>query len=180
MTRQVRIVVTDSTQLTEKIIGYFKQFGFELISNQNGFLKFRQSSTLLDAWKANPLKWGSEISVSISNNNILADFCIDPDAQMNTREEKAVWQTFIENFQSYLTVGTTNYSKLNSKITESKRSRIICIGWAVFGALFGGSLSFVYTSLTHTTSTLTIFLIPVVASIFLAWRIKYLRTNNAI
>jgi hypothetical protein len=180
MKRQVRIVVTDSTQLTEKIIGYFIQFGFKLISNQNGSLKFRQSSTLLDAWKANPLKWGSDISVSISNNNILADFCVDTAAQMNTKEEKAVWQTFIENFQSYLTVGTTNYSKLNSKITESKRSRIICIGWAVFGALFGGSLSFVYTSLTDTTPTLSIFLIPRVASIFLAWRIKYIKTNNAL
>lgn len=180
MKRQIRIVVSDTTQLTEKIIDYFKQFDFSLISNQNDSLEFRQNSTLLDAWKTNPLKWGSEISVTISNNNIFADFCVDTDAQMNTKEEKAVWQTFIENFQNYLTTGTTNNSKLNSAISESKRSRISYIGWTVLGALFGGFSSFVYNSLTNTTSTLSIFLIPILASTFLAWRIRYAKTNNAL
>lgn len=180
MKRQIKIVVSDITQLTEKIIDYFQQFDFSLISNHNGTLKFRQSSTLLDGWKANPLKWGSEISVFISNKTILADFSVDTDAQMNTKEEKAVWNTFIENFQNYLTTGTTNSSKLNSTIAESKRSRISYIVWAVLGALFGGLLSFVYNRLTDSNTTLSIFLIPILASTFLAWRIRYQKTNNAL
>jgi hypothetical protein len=180
MKRQIKIVISDTTQLTEKIIDYFKPFDFELISNQNGSLKFKRSSTLFDAWKTNPLKWGSEISVSISNNNILADFCVDTDTQLNTKEEKVVWQTFIENFQNYLTTGTTNTKKLNSTITESRRSRISYIGWTVLGALFGGFLSFIYNRLTYSASTLNILLIPIVASTFLAWRIRFTKTNKAL
>lgn len=180
MKRQIRITVLDADQVSEKIIDYFKQSDFKLISNQDGSLKFKQSSTLLDAWKTNPLKWGSEISVSISDNNILANFCVDTGAQMNTKEEKAVWQTFIENFQNYLTTSTTNNSKLNSTIAENKRSRISYIGWTVLGALFGGLLSFVYDRLTNSNTTLSIFLIPILASTFLAWRIRYTKTNNAL
>lgn len=180
MKRQIRIVVADSTQLSEQIIDYFNQFDFKLMSNQYGSLKFRQSSTLLDAWKTNPLKWASEISVSISNNNILANFFVDTDSQMNSKEEKAVWQIFIEDFQNYLTSGTTNNSKLISAISESKRSRISYIGWTVLGALFGGLLSLVYNSLTNTTSTFSILLIPILASTCLAWRIRYTRTKNVL
>jgi len=36
MKRQIRLVVSDTTQLTKKIIDYFEQFDFKLISNQNG------------------------------------------------------------------------------------------------------------------------------------------------
>ena len=180
MTRQITILVSETTQLPEKIIDYFKQFDFKLIGNESGSLKFSRSAALLDAWKTNPLKWGSEISVSILNNNVIGNFYIDTDAQMNTREEKVVWQTFIENFEHYLKTGLSNNLKLNATIAESKKSRISYIGWSILGALCGSLLSYVYNSQTQTSSTLGLLLIPILASIFLVWRIRYSKIDNAL
>jgi hypothetical protein len=180
MKRQIEFVVSDTNQMTKKVIDYFKQFDFKLIEHKDDCLKFGHSSTLLDAWKTNPLKWGSVISVSISDNNILADFYVDIDAQMKTKEEETVWQTFIEHFQTYMTNGVAPYSKLNSTITDNRKSRISYIGWTVLGALSGGLLSFVYNKLTNSNSTFSIFLIPILATTFLTWRISYSKTKNAL
>lgn len=166
--------------MSGKIIEYFKQFDFKLIKQSGGCLKFGQRSTLLDAWKSNPLKWGAEITVSISDNSILADFDVDTAAQMNTKEEEMVWQTFVESFQNYLTSGVASNQKLNSTIFESKKSRPSYFSWTIIGALTGGLSSILYNKLTDGNSTLIIFLIPVLAAIFLRWKINYRKTENAL
>jgi hypothetical protein len=107
MEKQIQIIVTDTSALAERVINFFKQFGFTLADNNNGIFKFKQKSSLLDAWKTNPLNWGSEILVTINDNKVLANFTIDSDAQMKTYEEESVWQAFIENFENYLTDGTS-------------------------------------------------------------------------
>jgi len=180
MKTQIRFAIINNNQLTQKIISYFTQFDFKLIEHKDGFIKLAHSSTLLDAWKSNPLKWGSEVSVSIFDSVVSADFYIDTDAQMNTKEEKAVWQTFIEDFQNYLTNGIAHYSKINSAITDNRKSRLGYLSWAVLGTLFGGLLSLFYSRLMGGNSTLGLFLIPVLASIFLAWKIRYTKTNKAL
>ena len=151
-----------------------------MIKAQNDCLKFKQSSSLLDAWKTNPLKWGSEVFISLTDKTILADFTVDTEAQMNTAEEKKVWQAFIENFRSFLVTGETRNSNLTSAISESRKSRLNYFGWAILGALTGGLLAFIYTKLTDNNSTLNLFIIPIMTTIFLSWRIKYSRTKNAI
>jgi len=87
MDRQIQITVTDTAQITERVIDFFKQFDFKLLENIDGILRYKQNSSLLDAWKTNPLKWGSEISVSIIDNKVFANFQVDDDAQMKTKEE---------------------------------------------------------------------------------------------
>jgi hypothetical protein len=180
MKKQIQFVVSDTNQITQKVIDYFQQFDLKFIERKDGFLKFGHSSALLDAWKTNPLKWGLEVSVSISGNNIFADFYVDTDAQMNTKEEEEVWGTFIESFQNYLTNGVANNSKLNSMIANSRKSRLSYIGWTVLGAFFGGLLSFVYSNVTNTNSTFSIFLIPILATTILGWRISYAKTKKAL
>jgi hypothetical protein len=99
----------------------------------------------LVSWKTNPIKWGSVISVSLSDDNIVADFLVDTEAQMNTMEKEAVWLTFIESFQYYMTNGDTDNSRLNSIIDESKKMRLSYFGWTILGALTGGLLAFIYS-----------------------------------
>lgn len=180
MKRQIKIVVKETEHLEEKVIEFFAHFNFRLLESEGDSLRFGKRSTLLDAWKTNPLTWGSEIVVSFSANNVLADVYVDTDAQMNTIEEKAVWEKFIENFENYLSNGVVDKSILNSTISESKKSRLIYLGWALLGALTGGFLSFLYTNLTNNYSTLSTLLIPIMATTFLAWKIKYAKIKNAL
>lgn len=178
MTRRIKIDVIDANLLDKKIIDFFKTYDFELVETKDDILKFRQSSSLLDAWKTNPLKWGSEISIMLSDKTIEADFIVDTDAQMNTKEEKKVWQTFIDNFRSFLVSGETDNSKLTSAISESKKSRLSYFMWAILGALTGGLLSFIYTKLTNNNSSLNLLIIPISATFFLSGRIKYIKTKK--
>jgi hypothetical protein len=178
MTKRVKIDVSETDQPDKKVIDFFKSNDYQLIEIENSCLKFRKKPSLLDAWKTNPLKWGSEVSVLISGNTIEADFVVDTDAQMNTKEEKQVWQTFIEGFQNYLTNGETKNSKLDTILSENKNSRLVYFGWAIVGALTGGLLSFIYTKLTNNHSTLSLLLIPIMAMIFLSWRIRYVKAAS--
>jgi hypothetical protein len=179
MERRIKVVVTDTVQLTERVIDFFKQSGFKLTGKKDGYLKFEQKSSLLDAWKTNPLKWGAEIFVSIVDNTVLANFYVDTDAQMKTNEEETVWMTFIDSFQNYLTNGKIYSQKLASTISDNKKSRLSYFSWTILGALIGGLLSLLYSKLTGNTLSLSIYLIPVLATLFLSWRINYVKTNNA-
>lgn len=180
MTRKIKIDVIDTYNLDKRIIDFFKSYGFELIATKNNILKFQQFSSLLDAWKTNPLKWGSEISILVSDKTIEANFIVDTDAQMNTKEENKVWQTFIENFRNFLVSGETENSKMTSAIFESKKSRLNYFGWVILGALTGGLLSFLYTKLTNNNSLLNLLVIPFMTRVVLSWRIKYVNSKNAI
>lgn len=171
MKKEIDLAFTNTTLLAEKVMGFFNHFDFVLISNRNGSLKFKRCSTALDAWKTNPLKWGSEITVSISENNLSARFLVETGAQMNTKEEKRVWQIFIENFEVYLTTGLLNSANLISAIEESKRSRMSYIAWAVSGAFVGGLVALISGRLTNMSATFSFVLIPILATTFLRWRI---------
>lgn len=180
MKRQIQIIVTDASNLEERVIDYFKQAGFILSDNNKGILRFKQNSTLLDAWKTNPLKWGSEIILTIIDNKVLASFYVDTNAQMKTKEEESVWQTFINNFENYLTNGKASNDNLKSKILENKKSRLTYIVWTFFGALIGGLLGFLFNKLVGGNSSISIISIPVFATLLLGWRINYVKTKNAL
>jgi len=178
MEKQIQIIVTDTSVLPERIADYFNQFGFIITDNNNDILKFKQNSSLLDAWKANPLNWGSEILVTINDNKVLANFTIDSDAQMKTYEEESVWQTFIENFENYLTDGTSSTEKLQSRILDNKKSRLSYVSWAMFGAVIGGLVGFWYKNWIGGNSSISFVFIPVFATLFLGWRRKWGKIKN--
>jgi hypothetical protein len=178
MEKQIQITVTDTSVLPERIADYCKQFGFIITDNNNGILKFKQNSSLLDAWKTNPLKWGSEIIVTIIDNKVLANFYVDTDAQMNTKEQESVWQTFIYNFEQYLTTGNFSNEKLESKILHNKKSRISYVRWAIFGAVIGGLVSLLYKKWVDGNSSISFVFIPVFATLFLGWRRNWGKMKN--
>ncbi len=180
MKRQIKIIVTDTDNLTQRVIDFFKRFDFKLTDNKDDILKFKQDSSILDAWKTNPLKWGSQILVSISDNKVLADFSVDTDGQMKTKEEEAVWQKFIDDFKNYLTNGKASNEELKATISANKKSRTFYLSCTIFGALTGGLLGFLYNKLTGNSSFVTIFLIPVFATLFLGWSINFAKTKNAL
>jgi len=178
MEKQIQITVTDTSVLPERIADYFNRFGIIITENNNGFLKFKQNSSILDAWKTNPLKWGSEITVSIIDNKVLASFHVDTDAQMNTKEEESVWQTFIYNFEQYLTTGNFSNEKLESKILHNKKSRISYVSWAIFGAVIGGMVSLLYKKWVDGNSSISFVFIPVFVTLFLGWRKNWGKIKN--
>jgi hypothetical protein len=178
MEKQIQIIVTDTSVLAERVINFFKQFGFTLAANNNGIFTFKQKSSLLDAWKTNPLNWGSEILVTINDNKVLANFTIDTDAQMKTYEEESVWQAFIENFENYLTDGTSSTEKLQSRILDNKKSRLSYVSWAIFGAVIGGLVSFWYKNWVGGNSSISFVFIPVFATLFLGWRRNWGKIKN--
>ena len=179
MEKQIQIIVTDTSVLAERVINFFKQFGFTLADNNNGILTFKQKSSLLDAWKTNPLNWGSEIIVTIIENKVLASFHVDTDAQMNTKEEESVWQTFIYNFEQYLTTGNFSNEKLESIIIQNKKSRISYVRWAIFGAVIGGLVSLLYKKWVDGNSSISFVFIPVFATLFLGWRRNWVKSEKA-
>ena len=179
MEKQIQITVTDTSVLPERIADYFNRFGIIITENNNGFLKFKQNSSILDAWKTNPLKWGSEITVSIIDNKVLASFHVDTDAQMNTKEQESVWQTFIYNFEQYLTTGNFSNEKLESKILHNKKSRLSYVSWAIFGAVIGGLVGFWYKNWIGGNSSISFVFIPVFATLFLGWRRNWVKSKNA-
>ena len=180
MTRRIKIDVIYTYNLDKRVIDFFTSYDFQLIKTKEDTLIFRQNSSLFDAWKTNPLKWGSEVSILISDKTIEADFIVDTDAQMNTKEENKVWQTFINNFKSFLVNGETGDFKLATTISKSKKSRLNYFKWAILGALTGGVLSLTYTKLTNNNSLFNALIIPIVTTIFLSWRIKNVKTKNVI
>lgn len=179
MNRRIKINVTNTYNLDKKVIEFFKSYDFELIENKEGIIKFRRRSSLLEAWKTNPLKWGSEIYILLFDKTLEVDFIVDTDTQLNTKEEKKVWQTFINNFRSFLVSGDSGNLKLTSTIFESRKSRINYFWWAILGGLTGGILSFIYTKLTDNNSLLVLIIIPIMTTAFLNWKIKYEKTKNA-
>jgi hypothetical protein len=179
MEKQIQITVTDTSVLPERIADYFNRFGIIITENNNGFLKFKQNSSILDAWKTNPLKWGSEITVSIIDNKVLASFHVDTDAQMNTKEQESVWQTFIYNFEQYLTTGNFSNEKLESKILHNKKSRISYVSWAIFGTVIGGMVSLLYKKWVDGNSSISFVFIPVFATLFLGWRRNWVKSEKA-
>jgi hypothetical protein len=178
MEKQIQIIVTDTSVLPERIADYFNQFGFIITDTNNDILKFKQNSSLLDPWKTNPLKWGSEIIVTIIDNKVLANFYVDTDAQMNTKEEESVWQTFIYNFEQYLTTGNFSNEKLESKILHNKKSWISYVSWAIFGAVIGGMVSLLYKKWVDGNSSISVVFIPVFVTLFLGWRKNWGKIKN--
>ncbi len=179
MYKQITLQVSDKIQLTERIIEYFTLSGFKFIETNEDNLKFIHNSSIFDTWRANPLKWGSEILVSFNQNQVTANFSIDTDSQMNSAEEEKVWTTFIINFKIFLT-DIIEFKEINTKIiTDVKRSKLIYIGWTVLGALVGGLIGVLFSNLTGSI-TLGYLTIPIVATLFLRKSIKFRKEKSPI
>ena len=166
MNKQIEFQVNDNRQLATKTAEYFTQSGFKLTDTKSDQLKFIHSSSIFDAWKLNPIKWGSEVTISFNRNNVKAEFSVDTEAQMNTSEEENVWETFIENFRAYLTTGI-EYKDLNKKaLEEVRKTRLIYMGWTILGAAIGGVIGIFFYKFAE-NNFIGYIAIPIMASFFL-------------
>lgn len=179
MKKQINFHITNDNKLSERVIHFFTQSGFKLVDSNKDNFKFIHSSSILETWTCNPLEWGSEITVSIKGKEVIADFYIDTDSQMNTVEEEKVWNNFIANFKSYLTENQA-FQEVNKKIiTQVKRSRLNYLSWAVIGTLVGGLVGVFFSNLTG-YKILGYITIPIMATLFLKYRINYKKEKNAL
>jgi hypothetical protein len=97
---------------------------------------------------------------------------------MNTKEEESVWQTFIYNFEQYLTTGNFSNEKLESIILQNKKSRISYVSWAIFGAVIGGLVGLLYKKWVDGNSFISVVFIPVFVTLFLGWRKNWGKIKN--
>ena len=179
MEKQSQIIITDTTQLKERVITFFKDYGFRLSNEKDDILKFKQKSTILEAWQTNPLRWGSKISVTIQGEIVFAIFSVDTDGQMNTPDEENVWLNFIESFESYLAHGIIDKKGIALCIKTNKQNRIYYIAWAIVGAIAGAFLTFIYKKFVG-DDFITMFFIPASAALFLSTSISFIKAKNAI
>ena len=179
MNKQINFQVTDKTQLTERIIEYFTKSKFKCIEINEDNFKFTHSSLFFDTWTINPLKWGSEIIVSIKDNKVTAVFCVDTESQMKSVEEENVWNVFIGNFKTFLTDKKDLNILIKKKIANVKTSRLLYIGWTILGVIAGGLLGMFLTNLTG-SKMIGYFSIPIMATFFLTKIINFRRKKNAL
>ncbi|MFN0081814.1 MAG: hypothetical protein ACKVOM_04795 [Ferruginibacter sp.] len=128
MNKQINFQVKDKTQLTERIVEYFVKSGFRCNEINKEKLEFIHSSSLLNTWTTDPLKWGSKITVTINANELTADFCIDTDGQMNSIEEENIWIAFIDNFRTFISQKTDVNIAYKNSTASVKKSRLIYMG----------------------------------------------------
>lgn len=151
MDKHLRFQAGSCTNIEQQIILYFTQSGFKLLEQTNNSLNFKRGSSILDSWKFNPLKWGSEIIVSFNGQEIEAKFTIDTTAKIVTKEVKEVWNVFIENLKQYVVHGIP-FDKANSEAIERARQSILkTLAWTILAIVIGGIMGGFISHLTGWT-----------------------------
>ena len=166
MNKQIDFRIDDKTRLNERVIEYFVKSGFKCSEIKNDKLEFTLSSSLLNTWTTNPLKWGSKITITINENELRAVFCIDTDGQMNSIEEENIWNAFIDNFRTFVDSKSDTTIFLKKITATVKKSRLIYIGWTIFGVAVGGITGSLFSYLTG-SKMIGYFIVPIVATLFL-------------
>lgn len=179
MEKHIKFGISNEDRLQEKISEYFDQSGFNLVDKRDNVFKFVHGSSFFETWIFNPLKWKSEITVAIRKDELTANFSIDTSAQMNTFEEEAVWDTFIENFELFLT-RNIDFKKTNQvAVKKSRRSGFAYVGWAISGAVIGGITGMLLSHLTG-MDLFNYIGVPIGGGLLFANRIKHQKTKNVL
>lgn len=161
----------------KRILVYFNMYGFTLSEKKDNQLQFSYPSSFFDAWKSNPLRWESAITVTLFTNEVVAGFNFNTDAQLSTAEEEAVLKIFMRNFETYVLTGTCLQTELDEAITFARKRRFIYYGWTAVGMLAGAVLAITWIRLTGSKSKLSILLVPIIAGLILKWKIKSIKSK---
>ena len=180
MNKRITFETIDTSHLDVRVINYFQDAGFQFDKTDSKKLRFYQNDSIFEAWKVDPLKWKSEIIVTIQNSVVFAEFDIETEAQMFTYEEEKVWNEFIDNFQNSIQeekiiAKSVKVEQLNKK----RKGKFIYIAWTIIGALTGGLIGLLIARYSE-SKTLVYLCIPVFATLFLKFRINFGRHHNAL
>lgn len=167
MKRQLSI--ESSEEFKERAKTYFNHFHFHLIKEDIDSMTFKRKASIFDGWKTNPLTCGSTITISTPKNLMTVGFVIDTDAQMNTKEEKAVWNTFINSFNQYLQNNILNESDINEAIAKNKQSRFTYLSWILSGALLGSTITLLLIFFNLGSPLLSYIFIPLMVTLFMRY-----------
>jgi hypothetical protein len=138
--KNIEFTVQDTSNLKEKTIEYFTKSCFKHIDNlSDRKLKFRRGSIASNMWTFNPLKWKSEIDIEINGRVVKATFAINASGQIPTQKEENLWDTFIENYEKYLSVRYFDFVTKNDKaLITTKNNSLKYVAWAALGGIIGG------------------------------------------
>lgn len=174
MNKQINFQITDKTQLTERIVDYFVKSKFKFVEINKDKLKFIHRSSFFDTWTTNPLEWGSEIIISLNDNELTAVFCVNTQGQMNSIEEENVWNGFIYNFRTFINE-KSDFNMVYKKNTATvKKSRLIYVGWTILGVVVGGIMGIFLSNFTG-SKLIGYFIMPAMATLFLNKSLQYRR-----
>lgn len=177
MERTICITSEKLPEAEKRILTYFNMHGFTLSAKKDNQLQFNYPSSLFDAWKSNPLRWESAITVTLSANEIVAGFNVNTDAQLSTAEEESVLEIFMSNFETFVLTGTCDQTELDEAIALTRKTRLVYYGWMAAGAIVGGLLAFMIIRLSGSRTLFSMLHIPVFAGIFLKWKIKSVKSK---
>lgn len=178
MERRISLHSENLPEAEKRILAYFNMYGFTLLVQKDNQLKFSYPSSFFDAWKSNPLRWESAITVTLSPNEVVAGFNVNTDAQLSTAEEEAVLKIFMRNFETFVLTGTCPQTELDEAIALTRKTRFVYYGWMAGGALAGAVLAVTWIRLTGSQSKLSIILVPIMAGLFLKWKIRTVRAKR--
>lgn len=157
--------IESSAEFKERAKIYFTHFHFQLIKEDIDSIIFKRKASIFDDWKTNPLTRGSTITTP--KNLMTVGFIIETDAQMNTKEEKAVWSTFINSFNQYLQNNILNESDINEAITKNKQSHLKYLSWKLFGTLLGGAITLLLIFFKLGSPLVSYIFIPLMTILFI-------------
>jgi hypothetical protein len=118
--KNIQFGIEDKTLKEDKIIEYFKESGFKLVSIQNENLTFSRGSILTNLFTFNPLKWKSKIGVEIIDKEVKVDANINTIGQTVIDAEDNLWDVFLTNLKFFLT-NNIDYKEINNEVLKSTR-----------------------------------------------------------
>ncbi|MBO9703588.1 MAG: hypothetical protein J7604_25515 [Sporocytophaga sp.] len=137
--KYLKISVSDSKDVTEKTIDYFKKSGFNVSDHKENKLIIKRGSIISNFWTFNSLNWKSEIYIEIKGQEITADFHIDAIGQVITLKEEKLWETFIDNYKLFLIEANFDFKTENQKaLNATKRNSFEYVVWVILGGMIGG------------------------------------------
>jgi hypothetical protein len=137
--KKVKFNGSNDLDLTKRTIEYFKLSGFKHITTNDKGIKFNRGSITSNMWTFNPLKWKSEINIDIAGKEVSADFNIITTGQIPSYKEEKLWDSFIENYERFLTIKSFDFKVENNKrLRATKKNSLKYLGWAFLGGLIGG------------------------------------------
>ena len=133
--KKIDFTVTNKIHLEESISEYFTQSGFNLKSQDNTKLIFIRGSYFLNLWTFNPLKWKSNIEVSITDLEVKVTAIVQTIGQIVLAAEDKLWDEFLNNLKVYLTENIDFRENNRNQLKEVKKESIKFVGKIALGGL---------------------------------------------
>jgi len=133
--KKINFAVTNKIQLEESISEYFTQSGFNLKFQDNTKLIFIRGSYFTNFWTFNPLKWKSNIEVSITDLEVKVTAIVHTVGQIVLTAEDRLWDEFLNNLKVYLTENIDFKENNRNQLREVKKESIKFVGKIALGGL---------------------------------------------